>query len=251
VENMPMFWGRINTFLKNVDVIETLCMGHCFMMDGEVIRRAGMFDENFKVGYWEDVDYFDRCDHEGVKRSVCQEAFIHHLGCSTFTKSVNRTEINYHDENRDFLIGKRKRFYRDIQIDIDGGSTGIEETPFDISKSRFLGARIDPSKATVGGNVLCISNISGDPLYYIWMDLDGDGVRMRHGYLSNGGWVSKHIHSQSHRGIVSVSIVEGRHVVIGTGSDDIVVGESSFVSVGDARGKTDNSNANVEITEMR
>jgi N-acetylglucosaminyl-diphospho-decaprenol L-rhamnosyltransferase len=57
--------------------------GICFMVKREVFSKVGVFDLNFKVGQYEDADFFRRCHNAKVQMATTGSALIHHYGSLT------------------------------------------------------------------------------------------------------------------------------------------------------------------------
>ena len=48
-----------------------------------VFDKVGLFDENFKIGQYEDADFFRRCKLSNISMGITGNSFIHHFGSST------------------------------------------------------------------------------------------------------------------------------------------------------------------------
>lgn len=57
--------------------------GVCFMVRRRVFESIGLFDENFRVGQFEDADFFQRARQAGFKLGATGRSFIHHFGSVT------------------------------------------------------------------------------------------------------------------------------------------------------------------------
>ncbi len=57
--------------------------GICFMVRRPVFDAVGCFDENFRIGQFEDADFFRRAKLAGVKMAITGGAFLHHFGSIT------------------------------------------------------------------------------------------------------------------------------------------------------------------------
>ena len=77
-----------------------------FLIDEETIRRVGWFDEKYKVGYFEDLDYIERCQQAKVPTMMALDAPVAHYGsraiCEggvkhrpTFAENQRRFESKY------------------------------------------------------------------------------------------------------------------------------------------------------------
>lgn len=91
--------------------------GICFMVQRDVFERIGGFDENFRIGVFEDADFFLRARRAGFRLGITGRAFIHHFGSMT-QKSlrVDRKVRPYEAENRAYFrqkwkLGPVRRFW--------------------------------------------------------------------------------------------------------------------------------------------
>ena len=57
--------------------------GACFAVKRNVFDKVGLFDENFKIGQYEDADFFRRCKLSNISMGITGNSFIHHFGSST------------------------------------------------------------------------------------------------------------------------------------------------------------------------
>lgn len=57
--------------------------GICFMVKKQVFQEHGVFDLNFKIGQYEDADFFRRCRLRKVPMAQSGAAMIHHYGSLT------------------------------------------------------------------------------------------------------------------------------------------------------------------------
>jgi GT2 family glycosyltransferase len=71
---------------KAIDVLGTdgvgiwfICSGAFFAISRATVERVGWFDERFYPAYYEDCDYYRRCDLAGVKRENVPGASAEHL----------------------------------------------------------------------------------------------------------------------------------------------------------------------------
>jgi N-acetylglucosaminyl-diphospho-decaprenol L-rhamnosyltransferase len=72
-------------FTKKMQSVQRRNTAHgvCFMVAREVIEQAGRFDENFRKGGNEDLDFFWRARQAGFKLATTGCAYIHHFGSVT------------------------------------------------------------------------------------------------------------------------------------------------------------------------
>jgi GT2 family glycosyltransferase len=85
--------------------------GICFMVRRRVFEIVGEFDENFRVGQFEDADFFRRARLAGVEMAVTGTSFLHHFGSVT-QKAIQQApavaDASYYTENRTYYVRKWK-----------------------------------------------------------------------------------------------------------------------------------------------
>lgn len=68
--------------------------GFCLLIKREVINKVGLFDENFKVGGMEDIDYSKRVRKKSYRLICAGDTFVFHYKNVTFAGSkFNKREI--------------------------------------------------------------------------------------------------------------------------------------------------------------
>jgi GT2 family glycosyltransferase len=83
--------------------------GICFMTQRTVFETIGFFDENFRIGQYEDKDLFLRARLAGFKLGTVGGSFIHHFGSVTQNSIKFEKVIKpYALENKAYYIGKWK-----------------------------------------------------------------------------------------------------------------------------------------------
>jgi len=83
--------------------------GVCFAVRAEVFSRIGGFDESFKIGQFEDEDFFRRARLAGFKLGIVGGSFIHHYGSVTQDSMCKRSgERPYEAANRAYFRKKWK-----------------------------------------------------------------------------------------------------------------------------------------------
>ena len=89
--------------------------GICFMVRKAVFEKVGRFDENFRIGQFEDVDFFRRAAMAGFRLGITGRSFIHHFGSVTqnHIRGVERND-SYEAANRAYFrskwdLSRRKR----------------------------------------------------------------------------------------------------------------------------------------------
>jgi N-acetylglucosaminyl-diphospho-decaprenol L-rhamnosyltransferase len=81
--------------------------GICFLVRRRVFDTIGFFDENFRVGQFEDVDFFRRAREAGFRLATTGRSFIHHFGSITQDSlRQNRATRPYEAENREYYREK-------------------------------------------------------------------------------------------------------------------------------------------------
>lgn len=93
-----------------------VAVGACFMVRRRVFNQIGLFDENFRIGQFEDSDFFRRAKIAGFALGTTGRSFMHHFG--SVTQDLIRKSGNvrpYEEENRAYFRRKwrltwRKRF---------------------------------------------------------------------------------------------------------------------------------------------
>ena len=90
--------------------------GICFAVRRTVFEKVGRFDENFRIGQFEDADFFRRVALAGFRLGITGRSFIHHFGSVTqnHIRSVDK-DSSYEAANRAYYRRKwdlswRKRF---------------------------------------------------------------------------------------------------------------------------------------------
>jgi GT2 family glycosyltransferase len=72
-------------FVREMQAVRRLgaANGICFMVRRKVFEKAGLFDEKFRIGQFEDADFFLRAKLAGFKLGTTGRAFLHHFGSVT------------------------------------------------------------------------------------------------------------------------------------------------------------------------
>ncbi len=79
--------------------------GVCFLVRTAVFEKIGGFDENFRIGQFEDVDFFRRAAMAGFRLGITGRSFIHHFG------SVTQNQIR-RVENSSYQVANRAYYRR-------------------------------------------------------------------------------------------------------------------------------------------
>jgi len=81
--------------------------GICFMVHRRVFETIGYFDENFRIGQYEDSDFFLRAKKAGFRLGTVGCSFLHHFGSVTQNALKKaRTAKPYALENKAYFIRK-------------------------------------------------------------------------------------------------------------------------------------------------
>src|SRR5579859_4123400 len=60
-----------------------VAFGFCFMVHKRVFEKAGLFDDDLRLGGYEDDEFFRRSRQAGFKLGVTGRSFLHHIGSAT------------------------------------------------------------------------------------------------------------------------------------------------------------------------
>lgn len=83
--------------------------GVCFAVRKKVFDRVGGFDEAFRIGQFEDSDFFRRARQAGFSTGIVGACFIHHFGSVTQDALSNRSGTRpYEAANREHFRKKWK-----------------------------------------------------------------------------------------------------------------------------------------------
>jgi len=97
-QNNPVFYSsleEIHAFAEgfNRKEKETYHIsGFCMLLKRKTLNKVGLFDENFKIANFEDVDYCIRVVRAGFKLKVAN-CFIHHFGSRSFIANSDRIDL--------------------------------------------------------------------------------------------------------------------------------------------------------------
>ncbi len=84
-----------------------IAQGVCFMVKRRVFEVVGLFDENFRIGQFEDADFFRRAREAGFRLGTTGRSFIHHFGSITQDSiRSSRDARPYEAENRAYFRRK-------------------------------------------------------------------------------------------------------------------------------------------------
>ena len=81
--------------------------GICFLVQRRVFNQVGMFDENFRIGQFEDADFFRRTRLAGFRLGSTGRSFLHHFGSITQNALRRQPGVRpYEAENRAYFRAK-------------------------------------------------------------------------------------------------------------------------------------------------
>jgi GT2 family glycosyltransferase len=96
--------------------------GICFMVHRRVFEQIGFFDENFRIGQYEDTDFFLRARQAGLRLGIVGSSFLHHFGSVTQNAMVKAQKTKpYALENKAYFIRKwrltwwRRKYDRNLE----------------------------------------------------------------------------------------------------------------------------------------
>lgn len=86
--------------------------GICFMVHRKVFEEIGLFDENFRIGQYEDSDFFLRAKRANYSIGTVGNSFLHHFGSVTQNSiSTSKRAKPYAVENKAYFIKKWKLYW--------------------------------------------------------------------------------------------------------------------------------------------
>lgn len=81
--------------------------GICFMVHRRVLQALVGFDENFRIGQFEDTDFFRRAAAAGFRLGITGRSFLHHFGSVTQDAIRKQQGVRpYEAENRAYFRKK-------------------------------------------------------------------------------------------------------------------------------------------------
>lgn len=90
-------------FMRRMATVERrgIANGICFMIDRRVLDKIGNFDETFRIGQFEDTDFFWRARQAGFRLGTTGASFLHHHGSATqIALRSSAPKDEYEAENR-------------------------------------------------------------------------------------------------------------------------------------------------------
>jgi len=114
-------YAREHTGRMNKVIRRGRANGVCFMVHRRVFDTAGCFDENFRIGQYEDKDFFLRASKAGFRLGTVGSSFLHHFGSVTQI-SMRKVKVlkPYAVENKAYFARKWKLSWWQRAMDRNG-----------------------------------------------------------------------------------------------------------------------------------
>lgn len=84
--------------------------GICFMVRRRVFDAIGLFDEKFRIGQFEDSDFFRRARIAGFRLGTTGRSFIHHYG------SITQKALGYGKIEKPYVVENRAYYRKKWQL---------------------------------------------------------------------------------------------------------------------------------------
>ncbi len=90
-------WQQLKEYLPRYTLVPT-GVGFCLLLRRDLIRRFGLFDEAYGLGYHEENDWCRRVNRMGFSTILSNRAFVFHKGTASFGSAVKKelSERNAH-----------------------------------------------------------------------------------------------------------------------------------------------------------
>ena len=107
----PLNYDFNSYSIEYVDLMRTsirpgIANGACFAVHSSVFEKLGLFDESFRVGQYEDADFFRRCIYDKINLATTGTSFIHHFGSSTQNLVSKKINFEYGKINQAYYRQK-------------------------------------------------------------------------------------------------------------------------------------------------
>ncbi len=89
-ETIDEYAARLASFRGEVQELST-CRGFCMLVKRDVVEKAGLFDEVFEYGYFDETDYCKRAQALGFASARAKAAYVYHEEGASFAR-VNERE---------------------------------------------------------------------------------------------------------------------------------------------------------------
>jgi GT2 family glycosyltransferase len=122
--------------------------GFCILIRRSLIQEYGLFDEVFGKGYGEEVDFCQRIGEHGWLSSLCNRAFVYHLGAKSFSLE---TKAKIQETSVKIVRERWPKFKAAITVDIENsllaerkimGKDAGEEMPYGLSQTKVALKRL-------------------------------------------------------------------------------------------------------------
>lgn len=103
----PIYINKKKEFKKNVILETKKIIAAAMLVDTKIFRSIKGFDENFFL-YYEDDDYFDKCNSLNLKLYHITNSFITHKKIKKIKKTLNlhsTTFSNIEEKNSTYIVG--------------------------------------------------------------------------------------------------------------------------------------------------
>lgn len=101
-------WSYVEAHRNQSFDIPVLAM-FCLAMRREIIEKAGLLDEAFKIGMFEDDDYALRVRQAGFRIVCARDVFVHHHGRASFKVLGEEEYMRVFEQNKAYFEAKWRR----------------------------------------------------------------------------------------------------------------------------------------------
>jgi len=98
-------WSYVQAHRGQSFDIRVLAM-FCVAMRREIIEKAGLLDEAFKIGMFEDDDYALRVRQAGFRIVCARDVFVHHHGRASFKVLGEEEYMRVFEQNKAYFEAK-------------------------------------------------------------------------------------------------------------------------------------------------
>ncbi|MNI85814.1 hypothetical protein D3C73_1428400 [compost metagenome] len=81
-------------------------VGLCFLFKRAVLETAGLLDERYSPGHYEDDDYCYRARLKGFRLLIAGDCLVHHEGSASFKQIYSEELQNLVERNRKLFMDK-------------------------------------------------------------------------------------------------------------------------------------------------
>ncbi|TCP69689.1 glycosyltransferase family 2 protein [Baia soyae] len=117
VKDIHMFCKKFNRQNLAKWKVSDRLSGFCLVFPRKIWNTVGEFDENYGMGYYEDIDFTYRVRLAGYKCMIAGDTYVHHFGSKSFIQN-NSDELarKLSKENREYFM---KKWDRDPDLPLD------------------------------------------------------------------------------------------------------------------------------------